>query len=116
MEQLFNAGEPGRRARTRTPVPEAEQPLPVRMRPATLDEFVGQEHILGPDSALRRAVEEGHLHSMILYGPPGTGKTTLARLLATNASAAFEELSAVEAGGPRGGGGVEGGGGRAGGG
>jgi putative ATPase len=68
------------------------------MRPAALDQFVGQQHILGPDSALRRAIEEGHPHSMILYGPPGTGKTTLARMLATNASAAFEELSAVEAG------------------
>jgi putative ATPase len=68
------------------------------MRPAALDQFVGQEHILGPDSALRRAIEEGHPHSMILYGPPGTGKTTLARMLATNADAAFEELSAVEAG------------------
>src|ERR671932_641549 len=98
MEQLFNAGEPGRRARTRTPVPESEQPLPVLMRPATLDEFVGQEHILGPDSALRRAIEEGRPHSMVLYGPPGTGKTTLARMLATNARAAFEEDSAVSAG------------------
>jgi putative ATPase len=68
------------------------------MRPAALDQFVGQEHILGPDSALRRAIDEGHPHSMILYGPPGTGKTTLARMLATNAEAAFEELSAVEAG------------------
>src|SRR5881227_3576722 len=70
------------------------------MRPATLDQFVGQEHILGPDSALRRAIEEGKPHSMILYGPPGTGKTTLALMLATNARAAFEELSAVEVGRP----------------
>src|ERR1700709_1001726 len=68
------------------------------MRPAALDQFVGQQHILGPDSALRRAIDEGHPHSMILYGPPGTGKTTLARMLATNADAAFEELRAVEAG------------------
>src|SRR4051812_31573594 len=68
------------------------------MRPGALGEFVGQEHILAPDSALRRAIEEGRPHSMILYGPPGTGKTTLARMLATNADAAFEELSAVEAG------------------
>jgi putative ATPase len=97
VEQLFDAGdrEP---AKTRTHVPASEQPLPVRMRPGVLDDFVGQEHILGPDSALRRAIEEGHPHSMILYGPPGTGKTTLARMLATNADAAFEELSAVEAG------------------
>ena len=97
VDQLFDAGdqEP---AQTRTRVPRAEQPLPVRMRPAALDAFVGQEHILGPDSALRRAIEEGKPHSMILYGPPGTGKTTLARMLATNSQAAFEELSAVEAG------------------
>jgi putative ATPase len=96
--RLFETGE--QKVRTRTRVPPAEQPLPVRMRPAALDEFVGQEHILGPDSALRRAIEEGRPHSMILYGPPGTGKTTLARMLATNARAAFEELSAVEVGRP----------------
>ncbi len=97
MDQLFDAGD-APSSRTRTRVPRSEQPLPVRMRPTALDQFVGQEHILGPDSALRRAIDEGHPHSMILYGPPGTGKTTLARMLATNASAAFEELSAVEAG------------------
>src|SRR4051794_34245126 len=97
VEQLFDAGD-NEPAKTRTRVPRAEQPLPVRMRPAGLDRFVGQEHILGEDSALRRAIEEGKPHSMILYGPPGTGKTTLARMLATNASAAFEELSAVEVG------------------
>jgi putative ATPase len=102
VEQLFDTpGEPpqqraSRAARTR--VPPEEQPLAVRMRPARLDEFVGQAHLLGPDSALRRAIEEGRPHSMILYGPPGTGKTTLARMLATNAQAAFEEASAVNAG------------------
>jgi putative ATPase len=68
------------------------------MRPASLGEFVGQDHLLGRGSALRTAVEEGRPHSMILYGPPGTGKTTLARLLAVNARAAFEEASAVNAG------------------
>ncbi|MBX5468543.1 MAG: replication-associated recombination protein A [Thermoleophilaceae bacterium] len=68
------------------------------MRPAALDEFVGQEHLLGEGSSLRAAIEQGRPHSMILYGPPGTGKTTLARLLAQNARAAFEELSAVNAG------------------
>ena len=97
VDQLFDAGDK-QPAKTRTRVPESEQPLPVRMRPTGLDEFVGQEHILAPESALRRAIEEGRPHSMILYGPPGTGKTTLARMLATNADAAFEELSAVEAG------------------
>src|SRR5215213_888795 len=76
----------------------ATQPLAARMRPASLGEFVGQEHLLGRGSALRTAIEEGRPHSMILYGPPGTGKTTLARLLAVNSRAAFEEASAVNAG------------------
>jgi putative ATPase len=74
------------------------QPLAARMRPATLDEVVGQDHVLGEGSMLRRAIEEGRPHSMIFYGPPGTGKTTLARLVATHANAAFEELSAVQVG------------------
>ena len=68
------------------------------MRPATLADFVGQAHLLGADSALRTAIEQGRPHSMILYGPPGTGKTTLARMVAEHANAAFEELSAVQAG------------------
>ena len=76
----------------------AAQPLAARMRPRSLGEFVGQDHLLGRGSALRTAIEEGKPHSMILYGPPGTGKTTLARLLAVNARAAFEEASAVNAG------------------
>src|SRR3954467_6362739 len=76
----------------------AGQPLAARMRPRSLGEFVGQEHLLGRGSALRTAIEDGKPHSMILYGPPGTGKTTLARLLAVNARAAFEEASAVNAG------------------
>ena len=95
--QLFDA-EPQPGARTRTNVPREQQPLPVRMRPIALDELVGQEHVLGPGSALRKAIDEGHPHSMILYGPPGTGKTTIARMLAQHANAAFEELSAVQAG------------------
>ena len=73
-------------------------PLAARLRPTTLADFVGQEDLLGPDSALRRAIESGHPHSMILHGPPGSGKTTLARIVAANAGAAFEELSAVEVG------------------
>jgi putative ATPase len=73
-------------------------PLAARMRPRTLEEFVGQTHLLAPSSALRAAIQSGEPHSMILYGPPGSGKTTLARMLAEYADAAFEELSAVEAG------------------
>ncbi|HEV2074715.1 MAG TPA: replication-associated recombination protein A [Thermoleophilaceae bacterium] len=97
MEQrLFDTG--GEAPRDRTPVPPAEQPLAVRLRPASIDEVVGQEHLLAEGSTLRTAIEEGRPHSLILYGPPGTGKTTLARLLARAASAAFEEASAVSAG------------------
>jgi putative ATPase len=68
------------------------------MRPGSLDELVGQEHVLGEGSALRTAIEGGHPHSAILYGPPGSGKTTLARIAASKAEGAFEEESAVNAG------------------
>jgi putative ATPase len=72
-------------------------PLALRMRPRTLDDFVGQAHVLGPKSALRLAIEEDRVGSMILYGPPGSGKTTLARIVAEKTGAEFEELSAVSA-------------------
>ncbi len=78
--------------------PASDAPLAVRMRPRSLDEMVGQEHVLGEGSALRTAIESGHPHSAILYGPPGAGKTTLARIAAANAEGAFEEESAVNAG------------------
>jgi putative ATPase len=68
------------------------------MRPRSLDEVIGQEHVLGPGSALRSAIERGRPHSAILYGPPGAGKTTLARIAAAGAQGAFEEESAVNAG------------------
>src|SRR5262245_39979716 len=68
------------------------------MRPRSLDELIGQEHVLGQGSALRTAIEEGKPHSAILYGPPGAGKTTLARIAAAGAEGAFEEESAVNAG------------------
>ena len=76
----------------------AWRPLADRMRPRTLDAFIGQSHILGEDKPLRRALAEGNLHSMVLWGPPGTGKTTLARLLADTTRAEFMTLSAVLAG------------------
>jgi putative ATPase len=74
------------------------QPLAERMRPARLDEIVGQAQLLGPGRMLERASAQGALPSMILYGPPGTGKTTLARILAGQAGARFVALSAVQAG------------------
>jgi putative ATPase len=74
------------------------RPLADRLRPRVLDEYVGQSHLLGIGAPLRRALESGHPHSMILWGPPGTGKTTLARLIANGAHAEFVALSAVQAG------------------
>lgn len=73
-------------------------PLAARMRPRTLDEYVGQERVAGPGRLLQRALNEGALFSMILWGPPGTGKTTLALLLAQASKAYFEQMSAVSAG------------------
>jgi putative ATPase len=77
---------------------ENSRPLADRMRPRTLDEFVGQQHILGPGKPLRRQIETGRLGSLILWGPPGVGKTTLASLVAENSNADFVPFSAVLSG------------------
>jgi putative ATPase len=77
---------------------EKEAPLAARMRPRTLDEFIGQEHIIGPGRLLRRAIQADQLSSLIFYGPPGTGKTTLARIIANTTHAHFIALNAVLSG------------------
>ncbi|MFN2643148.1 MAG: replication-associated recombination protein A [Actinomycetota bacterium] len=97
---------PAQRRRPSKPAPQQEPlaplppgaPLAARMRPRTLDEFVGQTHILETNSVLRSAIEEDRLRSVLLFGPAGTGKTSLAHLIAHATSAAFVQLSAVTAG------------------
>src|SRR5579871_4939775 len=97
QRSLFDADEtPG--AAVPEPASDARMPLAARMRPRTLDEIVGQEHIIGADKVLRRAIESDHVPSMILWGPPGTGKTTLAEVIAGATHAYFIRLSAVTAG------------------
>jgi putative ATPase len=77
---------------------DLSRPLADRMRPRSVDEFVGQQHVLGPGKPLRQSLESGQAHSMILWGPPGTGKTTLARLIAQRSDSGFIALSAVMSG------------------
>ena len=90
MSDLFDAAADARRARS--------APLADRLRPRTLAEFAGQNHILGPGTLLRRAVEADRVTSLLLFGPPGTGKTTLARIIANTTRKHFASLNAVLAG------------------
>ncbi len=92
---LFGAQMPQTKASRE---PAADAPLAARMRPRTLDEYVGQGDIVGPGRALRRAIESDRVPSMILWGPPGTGKTTLAEIVARSTGSHFSQLSAVSAG------------------
>ncbi|MEL6348263.1 MAG: AAA family ATPase [Myxococcota bacterium] len=82
----------------RLPIAQPQPPLAARMRPRTLDEYIGQEHIIGPGRLLRRAIEADQLSSLLFYGPPGTGKTTLARVIANRTRARFIAINAVLAG------------------
>ena len=90
MDDLFEAREP-----ERTGV-DSGAPLAARMRPRSLDEYLGQHHILGPGKLLRRAIESDRLTSIILYGPPGSGKTSLAQIIASSTKSHFERLNGVE--------------------
>ena len=77
---------------------ESESPLASRLRPTTLDEVVGQQHIVGKDKLLYRAIKADKLSSIIFYGPPGTGKTTLAHIIASTCKGEFRKLNAVSSG------------------
>ncbi|MCB0879729.1 MAG: AAA family ATPase, partial [Thermoleophilia bacterium] len=90
MPDLFDSAADARR--------ETLAPLADRMRPRSLDEVVGQAKLVGASGRLRRQLTQGHVPNMVLVGPPGSGKTTIARLVATEAEMALEELSAVAAG------------------
>ena len=96
QDDLFNAPATVEPAREEAAQPQRHAPLAARMRPRTLDEYVGQSHILGPGQLLRRAIEADRIQSLIFYGPPGTGKTSLAQIIARHTKNRFERLSGVE--------------------
>ena len=81
-----------------TPSAGVPEPLAARMRPRTLEEFVGQSHLVGPGKLLRRAIEADRITSLILYGPPGTGKTALAHIIAETTQAHVERINATASG------------------
>jgi len=95
---LFGSGDTPSNQKHTSPATSAGEPLAARMRPRTLDEIVGQEHLLGSDRILRRSIESDHISSMIFWGPPGSGKTTLAEVIAHQTHARYVRLSAVSAG------------------
>src|SRR4026207_1370453 len=96
QDDLFNAPATVEPAREEAAQPQRHAPLAARMRPRTLDEYVGQSHILGPGQLLRRAIEADRIQSLIFYGPPGTGKTSLAQIIAAHTRNRFERLSGAE--------------------
>ena len=77
---------------------DMNQPLAERLRPKTIDDYVGQTHLVGPGAIIRRMIESGNIASFILWGPPGVGKTTLAKIIANTTKASFHTLSAVNSG------------------
>ncbi|HEX2079235.1 MAG TPA: replication-associated recombination protein A [Longimicrobium sp.] len=101
---LFGDAEPpapAGRTESAPPAPPPDAPLAERMRPRTLDEIVGQQHVAGPEGTLRKLLAAGHLPNLILHGPPGSGKTTLGRVIASESGLAFVPFNAVSEGVPR---------------
>lgn len=98
QSSLFGSDNPSPSKKNMSPSPMPGEPLAARMRPRTLDEIVGQEHLLAAGRVLRRTIEGDRITSMILWGPPGSGKTTLAEVIARQTNARFVSLSAVSAG------------------
>ena len=98
QDSLFDLADDNNEKKKTTPSPSSFMPLAAKMRPQTLADYVGQQHILGGDSPLAQSIEQGHCHSLIFWGPPGSGKTTLAEIIAQHANADIERVSAVTSG------------------